>query len=86
MLLVHLSEEDKAAIRDRSKETLIELHFALGLEIRNRFGLNSGNFELMKSCTRYPRPDNLMPHLAFDPDDASAVIIEALWEELRRLR
>jgi hypothetical protein len=83
-LLVALSEEDKVEIRDRSKEALLDLHFALGLDIRNRFGLNSGNVELMGACARHLRPDDPVPDFAFHQDDASSVIVEALWTELSR--
>ena len=83
-ILVDLSERDKAAIRDRNKEALRDLHFTLGLHIRNRFGLNSGNLELMGSCARRLHPDDPVPGFAFHEDEASSVIVEALWTELRR--
>ncbi len=83
-LLVRLSDEDKANIRDRSKAALSDLHFSLGLDIRNRFGLNSGNSELMESCARRRRPEESISYPPLHEDDASAVIIEALWDELRK--
>ena len=83
-ILVDLSERDKMAIRDRNKEDLRDLHFALGLDIRSRFGLNAGNVELMASCARRLHPDDSVPGFAFHQDEASSVIVEALWTELRR--
>jgi len=54
------------------KEELISLHFTLGLDIRNRDGLWSGNESLVLSACGTP----------CHPDDASMRIIEALWRQL----
>jgi uncharacterized protein DUF6794 len=52
--------------------------------IRNAFGLWQGNAALLKSCAeaRYgPGPDAMFMH----PDDASGVIIEAVWRRLQQV-
>ena len=50
-----------------SKDELVLLHFSLGKDIRNAFGLNGDNAVLLgKRCA----------------DDVSGDIIEALWEKL----
>lgn len=75
LLLTELNDEDKAAIRAMSKSDLIDLHFSLGMHIRNAFGLWQGNEALLRSC----RGAGGYIH----PDDAGMVIIEALWRRLR---
>ncbi|MEO1887072.1 MAG: DUF6794 domain-containing protein, partial [Methyloprofundus sp.] len=50
-----------------AKDDLVLLHFSLGKDIRNAFGLNGDNAVLLgKRCA----------------DDVSGDIIEALWEKL----
>ena len=50
-----------------AKDELVLLHFSLGKDIRNAFGLNGDNAVLLgKRCA----------------DDVSGDIIEALWEKL----
>jgi len=70
-LMLVLDEDDKALVMDRPEDDLFALHFGLGLEIRNAFGLHGLNLELIESCG------------CSDPDDASMVIIEGLWRVLR---
>lgn len=70
-LMLVLDDDDKVLVRDRSKDDLFALHFGLGLEIRNAFGLHGRNADLIESCR------------CSDPDDASMVIIEGLWGALR---
>jgi hypothetical protein len=83
-LLSELSEADKAKIKSMEKEDLWDVHFSLGLSIRNRFGLHAGNRKLMESCARQLHPNDPKPTFAFHEDDASSVIVEALWERLQR--
>jgi hypothetical protein len=71
-----LSQEDQAEIASMCEDDLIEMHFGLGMWIRNAFGLWGGNKELLASCGD---PD-------MHPDYASSVILQALWESLRRER
>ena len=53
------------------EDELIELHFGLGLSIRNAFGLHDADSKLFRDCG----VDNA--------DDASSVIIKALWNKLK---
>jgi len=66
-----LSPQDRDHILRMSREDLAQLHFSLGLRIRNGFGLWRGNDKLMKSCG------------ATHPDICSGIIIEKLWEAIR---
>ncbi|NOS75001.1 MAG: hypothetical protein HOP36_10815 [Methyloglobulus sp.] len=54
-----------------SESELIDLHFGLGLAVRNAFGLHDRGSTLRLSCgTEHP-------------DDASQIIIQALWEKVK---
>ena len=53
------------------EEDLMDLHFSLGMAIRNVFGLHEPGRKLLASCG--------VEH----PDDASGVIISELWRELQ---
>lgn len=70
-LLSVLSEESKQVVRETSEADLIRFHFSWGQGIRNDFGLWRGNRELLASCGHV------------HPDDASMVIIKAVWKRLR---
>jgi len=52
---------------------LITLHFGLGMEIRNAFGLHDLCSKLLSDCDEV------------HPDDASGVIIKELWGNCRQL-
>lgn len=54
-------------------EVVSTFHFTLGMSIRNRFGLWSGNRELLEACGGEK----------MHPDDASSVILKTLWARLR---
>jgi len=56
----------------RPEEQLIRFHHGWGTGIRNEFGLWKGNKELLADCH------------AEHPDDASMVIIQAVWERLQK--
>lgn len=73
VVIATLSDEEKCAISAMSESELIGLHMGLGAWIRNSLGLWSGNRSLLES-TGEP-----------NADDASMVIIEALWERLREM-
>src|SRR6266496_1205061 len=73
-LLGMLSDDDKTSIAAKSRAELVELHFGLGMWIRNNFGLWAGNTTLIQNTG------------AYDADDAAGVIIEALWTRLREDR
>jgi hypothetical protein len=66
-----VSKKDQATIAAMSEEDLFALHFGLGLFIRNSFGLHGRNSELLEATG------------AWEPDEASGVIIRAFWQSLR---
>lgn len=70
-LISKMTEEDKEYIRGLAREDLVELHSGPGLDVRNKFGLWKGNYELLISCGWV------------HPDDASMAILEAAWQALR---
>jgi hypothetical protein len=71
-VLTELTEIQKAEVRDTKEKDLISFHYSLGLMIRNEFGLWKGNKSLMADCQ------------ASDPDDASFVIVKAVWQKLQK--
>jgi hypothetical protein len=70
ILLVVLTEKQLTDIAAMKEHELTNLHFSIGMWIRNQFGLWSANEALLKDTG------------AFDPDSASSVIIDALNEKL----
>jgi len=70
VLLDQLSAVEKHNIAAMSRDSLINLHFGLGTQIRNDFGLWGGNTALLESTGNS------------HPDDAAMAIIEALWRKL----
>jgi hypothetical protein len=64
--MVVLEDEHKAVIASLREEDLIDLHFDLGLAIRNAFGLHEPGSKLLASCG--------VAH----PDDAAGTILQAL--------
>jgi len=70
-LLIELKPADQLEIRSKAKDDLILYHISLGLYIRNSFGLWRGNRALLRSAGEN------------QPDNASGVIIEALWKRLQ---
>jgi len=73
LLISEMSVKDKRFIATRKQDDLISFHFGWGMGIRNRFGLWTGNEKLLASCgSRW-----------MHPDEASSVIIESVWRELR---
>ena len=75
LLLTRLPEKDQQTIRMMAEEDLSSLHFSLGNYVRNEFGLWGSNVELLKACC----PDSSLQNA----DDASMVIIKALWWKLQ---
>jgi hypothetical protein len=71
-LLADMEDADKARVRDTKKNDLILFHHGWGTGIRNELGLWRGNTNLMADCH------------AQHPDDASMVIIEAVWQRLQK--
>lgn len=80
MLLGLLSVEEKFEIAVMPKDKLFNLHFGLGLAIRNAFGLHVPGSKLLASCNQTLHPGAL--YNVVHPDDASGVIIKALWRNL----
>ena len=77
ILTKELSLKDKNTIANMEEDDLIDLHFSLGLSIRNRF-LYRRNEKLLESC----RQEAMDKYLHWD--QASTVIIKNLWEKLRK--
>ena len=71
-LMMVLDDEQKIALATLQEDDLINLHFSLGMAIRNAFGLHHVDSKLLASC-----------NTAIHPDDVSGVIIKALWEQLK---
>jgi hypothetical protein len=79
LLVSYLSSQDKIKITKLAEDNLSNLNFSLGAFIKNEFKLVS-NDRLMESCRAGGRKDH------FYPDEASFVIIKALWKRLRELQ
>jgi hypothetical protein len=73
-ILPRVSRLEKLRIMFMKKEDTTSLHFELGLWIRNRYGLWRGNEKLILSACGF----------RCHPDEASAKIIEALWQALHK--
>jgi hypothetical protein len=70
-----LSVEALAAVAAMSEDGLRACHFGLGMYIRNEFGLWQQGSPLLQDCMK----DAVYIH----PDDASMLIVRALWAKLR---
>lgn len=70
-LLLHiLTNEQKKEIAELQEDELFNLHFTLGLAIRNAFGLHDLNSKLLADCgTKHP-------------DDGAMEVINKLWKKL----
>lgn len=85
VLVGALSEQDKQRIRAMRRDDLIQFHFGWGMSIRNAFGLWGGNAALMRACAEWRYGAGKGSDAAFiHLDDASSVIIEAVWQRLQR--
>ena len=73
-ILRDMPEDDKQRLRDTSSSDLIMFHMGWGMGIRNQFGLWRGNHDLMLSACGRP----------CHPDDASMLVIEAVWRAVQR--
>jgi hypothetical protein len=71
-LLLELEPFNCMYIRDLKETSLSVLHYGLGMAIRNSFGLHHPDSVLLAACTT-----------TGDADDASQVIITALWQRLQ---
>ena len=77
-LHANISLNDEILLAAMTEEDLTNFHFSLGHHIRNEFGLWSGNADLLESCRIIAGKQDL--HV----DDASCVIIKALWVRLKK--
>jgi|SaaInlStandDraft_7_1057024.scaffolds.fasta_scaffold17089_3 hypothetical protein len=70
LLMRILTDEQKNEIAALQEDDLIDLHFTLGLEIRNAFGLHDLDNKLLADCeTKHP-------------DDGAGVIVRELYNKL----
>ncbi len=69
-LMIILDGEQKIAIASMQENDLIDLHFTLGMAIRNGFGLHNADNKLIASVNKC------------HPDDACEMIVKALWHKL----
>ncbi|MFC1581137.1 YpsA SLOG family protein, partial [Thermodesulfobacteriota bacterium] len=76
-LLEQLPLKDKVSLATMPDSELQNLNETFGEYIRRRFGLLSGNKNLLSSCSFGSRKKDL------SPEDASMVIIKDLWDTLR---
>lgn len=72
-LMMILEGDHKVALATMPEEDLIDLHFSLGLAIRNAFWLYEPGSKLLASCG------------VVNPDDASGVIINELWQRINQV-
>jgi hypothetical protein len=75
-LVVEMALKDKTTLANMEETDLIELHFSLGIHIRNKY-LYPQNDKLLESC-RHKAGDKYLHW-----DQASMVIIKELWKKLR---
>jgi len=86
-LFENMPEVNLRVLKSIPEDELSMLHFTLGKWIRNNLGLSDGeNQKLLYSCaensdTEYIYPDIGMAFI--HPDDASMIIIQALWKRLQ---
>lgn len=79
-LMMILNDEQKIALTVMRESELINLHFSLGMAIRNAFGLHEPGSKLLASCNNASHPGIL--YNASHPDDVSGMIINKLWTRL----
>ena len=77
-LLSDLSLNNEIQLSVLQEDDLANLHFSFGHHIRNSFGLWTGNDALLESCRLVSGNQDL--HV----DDASMVIVKALWERVKK--
>jgi len=76
-LLSDITLNNEIQILAMKEEDLMNLHFSLAAYIRDQFHLWTGNEALMESCRSASGNQDL--HV----DDASMVIVKAVWERLK---
>lgn len=74
-LLETLSPENREVVRNTKREDLIEFHLSSwGMWMRKELGLWGDNFHLLR---------DLSPNGPIHADDASAILVRAVWERLQ---
>jgi len=73
LLISEFPAADREYVLGMPEQDLIQFHFSWGVGIRNGLGLWRGNKELLRSCGS----------VRMHPDEASGVIIHAVWKTLR---
>lgn len=81
-LIVELSLKEKTNIARMEENDLASLYDAMGKYIMEKFGLLSGNEELMESCRFVSIKYGI--HYDLHEEDASALIIREMWRELQK--
>jgi uncharacterized protein DUF6794 len=71
-LMLILDDEQKRVLAAIAEDELIDLHFSLGLAIRNAFGLHEPGSKLLADCG------------VLHPDDGAGIIVRELWSKLWR--
>ena len=81
-----MMEPNLNVLKSTPRDKLDILHLTLGVWIRDNFGLGTGeNEKLLYSCAENSDTDYVYPDIGMafmHPDDASMIIIQALWERL----
>jgi hypothetical protein len=72
-----LSLRDRVYIANLTQENLYLLHISLKAYVGQELGLLAGNVELIESCRIVSHSKEL------NPEHCLAVILKALWEDLR---
>jgi len=81
ILISEIPLKDRMYIASMDEDDLVgNLHFSLGMHIRNQFGLWSGNTDLLEACRQAAEIEGNSIH----PDTASSIIIKALWKHLKQ--
>ncbi|MBW2485873.1 MAG: putative molybdenum carrier protein [Deltaproteobacteria bacterium] len=77
-LMNELPLKQKTTIANMAEDELMHLNTLLGRYILDKFGLWSGNEELVESCSAFA------DYPLHNEDDAAAIIIKELWHQLRQ--
>ena len=78
LLITEMPLKDRATMANFTKNELAPLNLTLGIYIRNQLFQKGANLELLASCSHVSENEHL------GESDAAFVIIEKLWEELRK--
>jgi hypothetical protein len=77
-LISDLTLKDKVKIAHLNENDLGELDFSLGAYIKNEFGLQMGNEELLESCLLLSGQDEI------NEDEVVSLIVKELWKKLKK--